>query len=56
MRRFNQILDSIDHERGSEGYPFVLELIDIITPESKTTQIDLSQICLVIEYFNNDMD
>ena len=41
MRRFNQILDQIDHEK-SDGYPFVLELIDIITPESKTPGFDLS--------------
>lgn len=57
MRRFNQILDKFDTEREKgEGYPFVLELIDIITPDSKSMQPDLSQICLVTEYFNSDLD
>ena len=57
MRRFNQILDQVDTEKErNEGYPFILELIDIITPESKGIAPDLSQICLVTEYFNSDLD
>ena len=43
MRRFNQILDKVDSDREKgEGYPFVLELIDIITSESKGNAPDLS--------------
>jgi serine/threonine protein kinase len=56
MKKFNQILDQVDPERGNESYPFVLELIDIITPESVGPMPDLSQVCLVSEYFNSDLD
>jgi len=43
MRRFNQILDKFDTEKDKgEGYPFILELIDIVTPETKGMQPDLS--------------
>jgi hypothetical protein len=57
MRRFNQILDKVDTDKEKgEGYPFVLELIDIITPETKGMYLDLSQICLVTEFFNSDLD
>ena len=41
---------------NGESNPFVIELIDIITPESSSSEVDISQICLVTEFFNSDLD
>jgi hypothetical protein len=67
MRRLNNLSNQF-----FKGHPFVPQLIDVITPpkaslgrkslngksiENLTNQeVDLSQICLVLEFVDSDMD
>ena len=54
MKKFNILLDQIDEDKTEQL--FVPEILDIICPDSKGLKLDLSQICVVVEYFNTDLD
>lgn len=59
MRRLNTIAEQLTQSRTN---PFIPELIDIICPDAKKPSpvmakgLDLSQICLVMEFIDTDLD
>jgi serine/threonine protein kinase len=62
MRKLNTLAEQLTANEVKKGNPFIPELIDIICPESKRPSqimakgLDLSQICLVMEFFDTDLD
>lgn len=62
MRKLNTLADQLTANEPRKGNPFIPELIDIICPEVKKSTplmakgLDLSQICLVMEFIDTDLD
>ena len=62
MRKLNTLAEQLTANEIKKGNPFIPELIDIICPDAKklTTLmakgLDLSQICLVMEFIDTDLD
>ena len=62
MRKLNTVAEQLTFNEAKKGNPFIPELIDIICPDvKKPTELmakglDLSQICLVMEFIDTDLD